>query len=78
MDSNPALKAYVIDQLKEGWSPEQVAGRLKLKISKAVICYETIYAYIYSPQGKAEGLYHYLYRRKPKHYPKRDIIKSCV
>ena len=70
MDRNSALKAYVIDQLKDGWSPEQIAGRLKLKIGKTMICYETIYTYIYSPQGKAEGLYQYLYRRKPKRYPK--------
>ena len=48
--------AYVIENLREGWSPEQIAGRLKLEQGQPVICHETIYRYIYSEEGKKKGL----------------------
>lgn len=41
---------YVMDHLKDGWSPEQIAGRLRLDHSgkrEWRICHETIYKFIY-------------------------------
>lgn len=70
MNRNSALKDYVMDQLKLGWSPEQIAGRLRVNLGKTIICHETIYAYIYSSQGNTKGLYKYLSWCKPKRYPK--------
>ena len=35
-------------RLKQGWSPEQVAGRLALETGKRVISHETIYRFIYA------------------------------
>jgi len=65
---NPRIFSYVFDELREGWSPEQIAGRLKrLNKGKTVICHETIYRYIYSPEGKRRKLYEYL----AKHHFKR-------
>ena len=49
---NEAVYACVIEKLREGWSPEQIAGRLKKDYEKTVICHETIYRFIYSDQGK--------------------------
>jgi IS30 family transposase len=52
-----ALAAHVLCDLKKGWSPEQVAGRMKLSAvgatSAAVpVSHETIYAAIYAqPRG---------------------------
>ena len=66
LDSNPELKKYVIDCLKNKyWSPEQIAGRMKLE-SKFYICKEAIYQYIYSANGIAENLYRLLPRKKKK------------
>lgn len=45
---HPSLRAAVLDRLKEGWSPEQIAGRLKLASSRPRVCHETIYRYVYS------------------------------
>lgn len=62
---------YVIDKLRCGWSPEQIAGRLrKHNHGKTIICHETIYNYIYSPQGRKENLREYLVRAHKKRYPK--------
>lgn len=69
---NPKIYSYVSEKLRSGWSPEQISGRLK-KDNKGenVICYETIYRYIYSEQGKVKNLSEYLvrhhYRRRKQH-----------
>ena len=67
-----SLYDYVIDKLRWGWSPEQIAGRLKKhNQGKTVISYETIYRYIYGPKGQQENLREYLPRAHKKRYPKR-------
>lgn len=45
---NPILASYVKNKLREAWSPEQIAGRIKDDHSHMRISYETIYRYIYS------------------------------
>lgn len=48
---NKKIYEYVIDHLRAGWSPEQIAGRLKYvehpNDSSWHICHETIYQFIY-------------------------------
>jgi len=64
------IYAYVYDKLRCGWSPEQIAGRLKrTNHGKTVICHETIYRYIYSPEGKEKHLHEYLVRQHRKRRP---------
>lgn len=62
--------AYVLEKLKEGWSPEQIAGRLKLETGAQVISYETIYQFIYKKALKEDRLWEYL-PRKQKHRHKK-------
>jgi len=70
--SNSSLQKYVVKRLIEGWSPEQIAGRLKLENNnnnQTVICHETIYAWLYHDEWayKQEKLYQYLrYGRKKR------------
>lgn len=46
---DPSLCAAVIDRLKDGWSPEQISGRLRLASGAAArLSHETIYQYVYS------------------------------
>ena len=49
-----------------GWSPEQIAGRLRLDQSKHTISHETIYRYIYRREVRKERLYKYLPHAKAK------------
>ncbi|MEK9153442.1 MAG: IS30 family transposase [Patescibacteria group bacterium] len=44
---NEAIRTYVISHLKEGWSPEQISGRIKLDLNQR-ISHEAIYQYIYA------------------------------
>jgi len=48
------IRRYVIDHLKEGYSPEQISGRLKLEYPNERISHESIYQYIYN-QAWREG-----------------------
>ena len=65
--TNKDLAPCVITLLKEGWSPQQIAGRLKLE-NKGIglVSHETIYQFIYSSEGQAQKLYSLLTRHKPK------------
>ena len=68
---NSRVYSYVVDKLRCGWSPEQIAGRLREDNGgQTIICHETIYNYIFnSKDGKSKNLKQYLtrghrYRRK--------------
>lgn len=66
---SPEIYSYVFDKLRCGWSPEQIAGRLRKESGgKSVITHETIYRYIYAPEGVKKNLSEYLTRH---HYRRR-------
>lgn len=58
------LRAHVIDKLKLSWSPEQIAGRLKVAGEDGRLCHETIYQFVYSPEGRALDLHRHLLRAR--------------
>jgi len=60
------LRDHVRDRLAMGWSPEQIAGRLRLEGSEHGISYESIYRFIYSRAGRKHKLWRYLPHRKAK------------
>jgi IS30 family transposase len=47
LERQPELRAKVLHYLAQGWSPEQIAGRLALGPGNDRISYESIYRYIY-------------------------------
>jgi transposase, IS30 family len=47
LDREPELRGAVLERLAQGWSPEQVAGRLARETGRRVISYESIYRFIY-------------------------------
>src|SRR5918997_2132642 len=76
LSRHPALAVHVIDCLKAAWSPEQIAGRLRVSGAPERVSHETIYRFVYGPQGQHLGLYQDLpmarrrrrirYQRKPR------------
>lgn len=72
--------AYVVGKIKDGWSPEQIAGRLEKEHGKKVICFETIYRFIYDPHNKDENYWEYLPRKQKKRKKKqgRSVHKSLI
>lgn len=53
LDTNDELRVFVVDKLKgdgtsgSAWTPEQITGYLKEQTTRAYVCMETIYTYIY-------------------------------
>ena len=55
--------SYVLEKLRQGWSPEQISGRLELKNGKKIVHWETIYRWIYDDKHKDKRLWEYLPRK---------------
>lgn len=72
---HPRLRAAIIERIKHGWSPEQIAGRLAYERSSVRVCHETIYRFAYSSDGQEIKLWRYLpesrARRRPRHARRR-------
>lgn len=67
LEISPGLKQYVIDNLQQDWSPEQIAAMLNQMSDKTVLSHETIYQFVYSKEGKELKLWKHLrHRRKPQ------------
>ncbi len=68
LERDDALRAKVLAGLKQGWSPEQVAGRLKLEAASNLISHESIYRFVYAQiaRKKDYSWRHYLPRAKSK------------
>ncbi len=43
---DPRLRGHIVEKLKLCWSPEQIAGRLKLTGGDDCLCHETIYQFV--------------------------------
>ncbi len=73
---NGYLRDYVVRALQKGWSPEQIAGRMKRKNLTIYACHETIYQFIY--QSKNKEYYYYLPYKKRKRQKRYNRKKqSC-
>ncbi|MEO1024009.1 MAG: IS30 family transposase, partial [Pseudomonadota bacterium] len=64
------LRAHVFTQLRIGWTPEQIAGRLGYDDQPVRVSHETIYAYVYSAEGQSEQLARHLPSRRKKRQPR--------
>jgi IS30 family transposase len=60
--ADDALRAHVVGRLRDGWSPQRIAGRLKREPTGggASVCHETIYRHVCGPEGREDGLYRHL------------------
>ncbi len=67
-------RRYVLCKLRQGWSPEQIAGRLRREASPLYVCHETIYRWLYSEEGQKRKL-HLLLPRRRKQRGKRYARK---
>ena len=48
LERNAELRGLVLGQLRLGWSPEQIAGRLRQQNAATTISHESIYRFIYA------------------------------
>src|SRR3954469_14819506 len=67
-------RAHVTERPEAGWSPQQIAGRLRQEQGRASVCHETIHRHVYGPEGREDGLYRHLpeaRRRRGSRYGRR-------
>ncbi|MEI7653326.1 MAG: IS30 family transposase [bacterium] len=73
---------YVVDHLRQGWSPEQIAGSLVHECSTNSnlrrISHEAIYTYIYSKEAKDLKLYEYLPWKRKRRQKKYGRAAGCA
>jgi len=62
---------YVMDKLKQRWSPQDISGRISIDHPELSICVESIYSWIYSRKWRKHKLWKYLdsghLKRRQKH-----------
>ena len=77
---NPQTYSYVMDKLQQGWSPEQIAGRLELEQEEKIIHHETIYRFVYARGTKHLKLWEYLPRNQTRRRKQhgRTVHKSHI
>lgn len=63
---HPEIKSSIIEQLKDGWSPEVIAGRWKQQATPFSISHEAIYQFIYGNEGRDHELFRYLLKARPR------------
>ena len=68
---HPNLRDRVVARIKAGWTPEQIAGRMRYERAPLQVCQETIYRYIYSKEGLKEELWWYLPTHRMSRRPRR-------
>lgn len=89
IESNEQLQEYIHDHLQLGWSPEQIANRLKVEYPYDLnmrVSHETIYTYLYLlPRGELKReLMKQLRqdrgrrRKRGKQHPKRGHIQDMI
>ena len=66
LERNDELRTRVLDALKNGWSPEQVAGRLRQQNAALTISHETIYRFIYAQLRRTQDYAWRLYLPRAK------------
>jgi len=69
-----ALRDLIIERIKDGWTPEQIAGRLIYEKAPVRVCQETIYRFVYSTEGMSEDLWWYLPEHRRKRRPRKGRV----
>jgi IS30 family transposase len=80
---NPAVLKYIVEELREGKSPDAIAGRMKRQSPwhrKHAVSHESIYRYIWKVKEEGGVLHRYLPRKgkRPKFYGLKRASASRI
>lgn len=80
LERDGKLRGYVLARLSEGWTPEQICGRLRqrIELGLGLISTEAIYAWIYSQACKADRLWRSLPRGRPRRGRRKRTSKDHI
>lgn len=72
----PFLEDFICAMIKDDWTPEEIAGRLKAENNnQTVVSFKTVYNYLNSPFGHSFKKYLPRYRKRKKSGHKKIIAK---
>ena len=77
--NNSVLYNYIIDKLRQGWSPELISGRLAREYpdkAEMRISHETIYRWVYDDAREGGNLYQCFVRRRRRRKKQRKGLSS--
>jgi len=76
IEQTKELKCYIVDKLKLGWNPDEIAGRMKKEKRPWYASKNSIYRWLYSNRGQAHChlLYARRYRRKKRKGTKKRVL----
>ncbi len=77
LQRHPGLRDDVVQKIKAGWTPEQIAGRLRLNGAPVRVCHETIYRYVYSREADPKDLWWHLPEHRRKRRPRKARKKHA-
>lgn len=70
LDRFSHLRQSVIERIMDGWSPQQIAGRMRLERHPVSVSHETIYKFAYSSDGHAIKLWRHLPEHRARRWPR--------
>ena len=77
LDKNENLKNFVLDKLKDGYSPDSIAGRINLEELKAMsISHESIYTWLYKEARNGGKCHEYLLGQRKKRQKRLKTNKN--
>ena len=72
------LRDTVEERLQSGWTPEQIAGRMRLEGARPRVCQKTIYRHVYSKNGMQSELWWHLPNHRMSRPPRRARKRQAV
>lgn len=82
IEESKGLKEYIVTRLEEGWSPDEISGRMKKEKTFFYANKNTIYEWLYSSYGQiyCHNLYSKRYRSKKRRTKKtkRTLIPNRI
>jgi IS30 family transposase len=76
LDKYPELKALILYWLKNGISPDVIAGRLRWLLGESIISHESIYTWVYKEAEEGNDFYKFLPRSVKKRHNRLKTNKN--
>ena len=73
IESSTEIKNYVIESLKKGWNPDEIAGRMKREKKPWYVSKSSIYTWLETIRGERYKKYLYGYRHSVRHKKKGGL-----
>lgn len=78
INENNALKICIVKELKKGWNPDEISGRMKEEHKQFYASKTAIYEWLYSSWGQLYCKYLYEKRYKPKKRKSKKTKRTLI